>query len=141
MCQSKPEDAGVRVFPRVIPPAAVWVERPATSRLVGTYRQSLDSAGTYCACKAAVTIWQTGRRLRYRIEEYPKTGFVTADVANGRCGLDFVSTPGPHQEPHEWGGSLEGDTLLVQTYGNAMNEYENLVGGCRGKFLTLIKQP
>ena len=141
MCQSKPEGAAVGVPPPVTPPTAARVARPATNSLVGTYRQSPDSAGTDCACQLAVTIWQTGRRLRYRIEDYPETGFVTADAANGRRGVGFVSTPGLHQEPHEWGGSLEGDTLLVQTYGNTMNEYENFVGGCSCKFLTLIKQP
>lgn len=141
MCQSKPEGVGVRVPPRATPPAAARVARPAASRLVGTYRQSLDSTGTDCSCELAVTIWQTGRRLHYRIEDYPETGFVTEDTADGRRGLGFVSTPGPQQEAHEWGGSLEGDTLLVQTYGNAMNEYENFVGGCNCKFLMLIKQP
>jgi hypothetical protein len=88
----------------------------------------------------AVTIWQTGRHLRYRIENYPEKSLVAQEYADGRLGLGFTSTPGPHEEAHEWGGGLEGDTLMVQTYGNAMNEYENFVGGCSCRFLALIKQ-
>jgi hypothetical protein len=137
-CQSKPADAPAVVTQVVAPRVAPTVGRPAAGSVVGTYRQLLDS--TVCDCRLALTIWQTGRQLHYRIEDYPEKGFVTEDSAADHRGLGFVSTPQPHEDVHEWSGNLEGDTLLVQTYGNAMNEYENFVGGCSCKFLTLIKQ-
>jgi hypothetical protein len=111
-CQTKSTDSPPGVTQAEVPLAPPNVAQPKSS-VIGTYR---------------------------RIEDYPEKGFVTADYADGRRGLGFVSTPAPHEEVHEWGGSLEGDTLMVQTYGNAMNEYENFVGGCSCKFLTLIKQ-
>jgi hypothetical protein len=135
-CQTKSTDSPPGVTQAEVPLAPPNVAQPKSS-VIGTYRQLLDAN---CDCGLTLTIWQTGRHLHYRIEDYPEKGFVTADYADGRRGLGFVSTPAPHEEVHEWGGSLEGDTLMVQTYGNAMNEYENFVGGCSCKFLTLIKQ-
>ncbi len=108
------------------------------ARVIGTYQQATDS--TDCDCDLAVTIWRAGRQLHYRIENYPEQGLATADSTDDRPGLGFISTPKPHKEAHEWSGNLEGDTLMVQTYGNSMNEYENFVGGCGCKFLTLVKQ-
>jgi hypothetical protein len=135
-CQTKSMDSPREVTPIGVPLARPNVVQPKSS-VVGTYQQLLDAN---CDCRLTLTIWQTGRYLHYRIEDYPEKGFVTADYADGRRGLGFVSTPAPHEEVHEWGGSLEGDTLMVQTYGNVMNEYENFVGGCSCKFITLIKQ-
>ncbi|RYY14139.1 MAG: hypothetical protein EOO36_14750 [Cytophagaceae bacterium] len=118
-------------------PPVAQAKQSTADTLVGTYRQATDS--TDCDCNLAVTVWRAGRLLHYRIENYPEKGLVTTDSADGRRGLGFVSTPKPHEAAHEWSGSLEGDTLLVQTYGNSMNEYENFVGGCGCKFLTLVK--
>lgn len=142
-CQSKPTElpAATQAGPKIAAPPVAQAAKatpPMVAGLVGTYRQATDS--TDCDCDLAVIIWRTGRQLHYRIADYPEQGLVTADSAADRPGLGFVSAPKPHEEAHEWSGSLEGDTLMVQTYGNSMNEYENFVGGCGCKFLTLVKQ-
>jgi hypothetical protein len=136
-CQSKPKDSPTAAA-QAMRPAGVKAKERLANSVVGTYRQAADS--TDCDCDLAVTIWRAGHQLHYRIEDYPEQGLTTVDSTAGRRGLGFRSTPRQPGAAHEWSGSLEGDTLLVQTYGNAMNEYENFVGGCGCKFLTLIKQ-
>lgn len=135
-CQPRPENARVFALPSAVPQARVQAAKLGASLLAGTYRQESSS----CPCSLAVIIYQAGRRLHYRLEDSSEQGFVTQVNADGYHGLHFRSIPEPHEKAHEWGGDLEGDTLLVQTYGNSMNYYENYVGDCDCKFLRLVNR-
>ena len=121
----------------------------------GNYGQtdSTDKSGPI-----SVTIWKSPTGYRYKLTNDQKhyTGKVKVEKdADQRTGIIFVgiryaeyegnvSQLDDHAErpqpklPVGVGGLLNGDTILIQNYGNAMNYYVQF-GGCDAKFISLIK--
>jgi hypothetical protein len=121
----------------------------------GEYEQTDTTDG---GCPISVTIWKSPTGYRYKLTNDKKhyTGKVKLEKdADQSTGIIFEGIPYAEYEgdvsqlddhaerpqpklPVGVGGLLNGDTILIQNYGNAMNYYVQF-GGCDAKFISLIK--
>lgn len=120
----------------------------------GSYEQA-DTTNE--GCPISVTIWKSSSGYRYKLTNAQKhyTGKIKLERDAQSMGIVFEGIPYAEYEgdvsqlddqanrpqpklPVGVGGLLNGDTILIQNYGNAMNYYVQF-GGCQAKFITLVK--
>ncbi|SDD97674.1 hypothetical protein SAMN05216464_103218 [Mucilaginibacter pineti] len=121
----------------------------------GNYEQTDTTDG---GCPISVTIRKSADGYRYKLTNDQKhyTGKIKLERDGDQStGIIFEGIPYAEYEgdvsqlddhgerpqpklPIGVGGLLNGDTILIQNYGNAMNYYVQF-GGCDAKFISLIK--
>jgi hypothetical protein len=128
-------------------------------------KHDLDISGKYEradttdeGCPISVIIWKSSTVYRYKLTNDQKhyAGKIKLEKnADQGTGIIFDGVPYSEYEgdvsqlddqaerpqlklPVGVGGLLNGDTILIQNYGNSMNYYVQF-GGCDAKFISLIK--
>jgi len=76
---------------------------------------------------------KNGQKIGYKIYDSKKV------IASGRAELSKTENNGEFSiSLGAMGGLLRGDTLVIQNYGNSMNEFDHF-GQCSDKYLNFIK--
>lgn len=120
----------------------------------GEYEQTDTTDG---GCPISVIIWKSPTGYRYKLTNDQKhyAGKIKLEKDVQSIGIVFEGIPYSEYEgdvsqlddnaerpqpklPVGVRGLLNGDTILIQNYGNAMNYYVQF-GGCDAKFISLIK--
>lgn len=121
----------------------------------GEYEQTDSIDG---GCPISVIIWKSPTGYRYKLTNDQKhyagniklekeadqgTGIIFEGVPYSEYEGDVSQTDDQADRPQLTqpvgvGGLLNGDTILIQNYGNSMNYYVQF-GGCDSKFISLIK--
>jgi len=128
-------------------------------RLIGTYITANNDAGAHCLLK--ITHLQNGIGYAYRLttDERMEEGKLTY-THDATTNEDFIMLEGIHWDEYEGdisqedednpaekepfespigiSGTLTGDTITIQNYGNAMNSYTKLAE-VSDKYIVLVK--
>ncbi|MET4107944.1 hypothetical protein [Hymenobacter sp. UYP22] len=105
--------------------------QPASSTYAGTYAVQ-DTA----VCSLSISVAQLGNYYTYTCQGIRGQVEVTKDEAETY--FTFIGLKG--QEPEEdISASWQDSVLLIQNYGNSMNEYTRF-GDCDAKYLELHRQ-
>ena len=129
-------------------------------RLVGSYITANTDAGAHCLLKITRLPNGTGYAYRLTTDERMKEGKLTY-THDATTNEDFVMLEGIHWDEYEGdvsrededspaekeplespigiSGTVTGDTITIQNYGNAMNSYTKLAE-VSDKYIVLVKQ-
>ena len=103
-----------------------------------------DFSGTYttandATCKLTMILTKNGDSYNYKItgEKYDKSGTAKVEDADGSYGFVFDGKFGKDNDM-ELFAQVEGSNLVVQNYGNSMNEFI-IFPQCDSKYLEFVK--
>ena len=90
-------------------------------------------------CNLNIELIKTNNGYKYLLtgEHYDQEGIAIIDKSDAI----YITFDGPigNNEPKTVSGQIDGNSILIQNYGNSMNEYHYFVD-CDEKFLEFVKQ-
>jgi len=108
---------------------------PVTDTYSGNYVASAETA-----CAISVNISKTGDSYSYTLTSDGKEYKGTATLANQEAET-YITFEGKIEtnEPKAVSGLFQGTSIMIQNYGNAMNEF-HLFKNCDAKYIELVKE-
>ncbi len=100
----------------------------------GVYKSNLDGDG----CNLTITLTKEDKGYRYYLtgEHHDQEGEAIIEETDAI----YITFDGPigNNEPKTVSGQIEGNTILIQNYGNSLNEYQYFID-CDEKYIEFVK--
>lgn len=110
-----------------------------------TYK-TIQYNSVYSPCDIQIKLEKVNNKLQYKITGKANSGSGEAEIVvdgNGNYivfkGLKYIEYDENIKGYPDVSGSVKGDTIIIQNYGNSMNNYTKL-NGCEEKYIYLVKQ-